>query len=109
MAIIKQTRDENGNLHSFNDEPAIIYDDGDMYWFKHGLKHRDNDLPAIIWSNGVKYWCKQGKIHRETNAAVIRPNHIKGYWLNGEEYTFDEWIKLTPISEEDKIALLLEK
>jgi hypothetical protein len=54
-------------------------------------------------------WYRYGERHRETDAAVIDLDGYKEYWLNGEEYTFEEWIKLTPIPEEDKIALLLEK
>jgi hypothetical protein len=85
MPIIKETTDENGKLHSFNDEPAVIWDNGSMYWINHG------------------------EFHRETDAAIIYSDDRKEYWLNGKEYTFEQWIKLTPISEEDKIALLLER
>jgi hypothetical protein len=109
MPIIKQTRDENGELHSFNDEPAIINSGGSKQWYKHGKIHRDNDLPAIIWSNGSKAWFQHGLRHRETDAAYIDNNGYKEYGLNGKQYTFEEWFKLTSISEEDKIALLLEK
>jgi hypothetical protein len=109
MSITKETRDENGKLHSFNDEPAIVYYNGGMYWYQHGKRHRDNDLPAIICSNGTMYWYRHGNVHREKNAALIYHNGHKEYWLNGKEYTFDEWIKLTPIPEEDKLQLILEK
>ena len=109
MNATKETKDENKKLHSFNDEPAIVYDSGSMYWFKHGKLHRDNDLPAIIHYHGTKRWYQHDKRHRETDAAVICPDGHKEYWLNRRQYTFDEWIKLTPIPEEDKIALVLEK
>jgi hypothetical protein len=137
MPITKETRDEKGYLHSFNDEPAVIWDNGSMYWYqhgnvhrdndlpavifdhgskvwyrhgkKHGLRHRDNDEPAVIWSDGDMYWFKHGKLHRETDAALISLNGNKEYWLNGINYNFEQWLKLTPLPEEDKIALLLEK
>jgi hypothetical protein len=48
--------------------PAIIYDDGEKFWFKNGLQHRDDKdpytgliLPAVIRSNGKKEWYKDGK------------------------------------------------
>ena len=34
-------------LHSFDDEPALIYKDGTKYWCKDSLVHRDNHKPAI--------------------------------------------------------------
>ena len=85
MIAIKETRDEKGYHHSFNDEPAIVYYNGDKEWYRHGT------------------------IHRETDAAIIYPSGYKEYWLDGHYYTFEDWLKLTPISEEDKLVLLLEK
>jgi hypothetical protein len=85
MSITKETRDEDGKLHSFNDEPAVIFDHRSKAWYQHGKRHRERDA-AFINERGCKY-----------------------YFLNGEVYTFDKWIKLTPIPEEDKIALLLER
>ena len=38
--------------------PAVIYNDGDMTWFRHGKYHRD-DGPARIWpSTGLEEWYK---------------------------------------------------
>jgi hypothetical protein len=133
MPKVKETKDENGKHHSFNDEPSIEYkngvkywhrngklhrdndlpavtwDHGEEHWFQHGERHRDNDLPAIIYRCGTMCWYKHGNFHRETDAAYIDTDGYKEYWLNGKQYTFHEWIKLTPISEEDKLVLLLEK
>ena len=33
--------------HSKKDKPAIILNNGDRYWYKHGILHR-NKKPAII-------------------------------------------------------------
>jgi hypothetical protein len=43
MPITKETRDESGEPHSFNDEPAAIFEHGSKVWYQHGKKHRDND------------------------------------------------------------------
>jgi len=51
----------NGELHSFNDLPAVTYPDGDKFWFSHGKRHRDNDLPAIEYPNGEKRWYHNGE------------------------------------------------
>ena len=50
--------------HSFDDEPALIFNIGTKYWYKDGLLHRDNNLPAIIhtdddykyYKNDKRYW-----------------------------------------------------
>ena len=68
-----------------------------------------NDEPAIIYKNGTLVWYKKGKIHREKGPAVIYANGDTEYFLSGVRFQFDDWIKLTPISEEDKLALLLER
>ena len=63
--------DDDFILHSFDDEPAIIWSDGTKYWFKDGLKHRDNNLPAIIYSDGDCGYYK---------------NENRYWFINGEEY-----------------------
>ena len=43
-------------LHSFDDEPAIIYANGTRVWCDNNEYHRDNDKPAIIYANGTQEW-----------------------------------------------------
>ena len=104
----KVTRNENYQLHSFNDEPALISDNGTRYWYKDGKCHRDNDLPATIDPDGTHEWFKDGKRHRETDAAIIKPDGYKSYFLNGVMYPFHKWLQLTSLSEEDKVQLVLQ-
>ena len=52
----KRIYNEAGNLHSFNDEPAIDTC-GIKKWYKNGVLHRDNDKPAVI-SNDYAGWKK---------------------------------------------------
>jgi len=35
------------------------------YWFKNGLRHRDNDLPAMVYNNGNMFWWENGKLIRK--------------------------------------------
>jgi len=52
----KRLYDQNGELHSYNDLPAVVLTKG-KGWYKHGKRHRNNDLPAIIRPNGsTEYW-----------------------------------------------------
>jgi len=104
---------KTGNLirHSFNDEPAIIYDNGTKYWYKDGLIHRDNNLPACIWSdgsysfykNGKKYWIINDTEYysyvkvkekfknnilklKNVNINILKENNIDAIWLTCYEY-----------------------
>jgi len=58
--------------HSFDDEPAIICNDGTKYWYKDGLLHRDNHKPAVICYDGNKYWYKDGLLHRDNHKPAIK-------------------------------------
>ena len=82
--------------HNINDEPATIYNNGNKFWYKHGLVHRDNDKPAYEYRDGSKFWYKKGKCHRENGPAIIDGNGEKQYYLNGIYYpnikTDEEWI-----------------
>jgi hypothetical protein len=41
--------------------PAVIYNDGDMWWYSHGVIHRD-DGPAQEWpSENQFHWYKHGE------------------------------------------------
>ncbi len=73
-----------GQLNSYNDEPAVIYQDGTKVWYKNNKTHRDNDKPAIERPDGTLIWYKNGIIHRDLpNPAIINHNSILEYWTNG--------------------------
>ena len=72
--------DDDGEFitHLFDDEPALIYNDGTKFWYKDGKLHRDNNLPAVIRSNGDVEFYKNGK----------------QYWfINNKEYYYMNTIK----------------
>jgi hypothetical protein len=82
--INRETRNSKGQLHSLNDEPAIIFQSGTKCWCKDGEYHRDNDEPAIIDPNGTKYWYKDGKCHRDNDEpAFIGSDGTKYWYING--------------------------
>jgi|TARA_B110000908_G_scaffold137173_1_gene162699 hypothetical protein len=61
-----------------------------------------------LHNDGDVYWYNEiGEIHREDGPAAICPLGIN-WCLSGEEYKFDEWLKLTPISDEEKMLLRLQ-
>lgn len=76
-------KNESGDIHNVNDEPAVIYSNGTKMWCKNGELHRDNDLPAIIESDGTKMWYKNGKLHRDNEPAIILHDGTIGWFKEG--------------------------
>lgn len=92
----------------------IVDTDGSIYYGKDLLSinsflfHRE-DGPAIEYADGrIEYWV-EGKLHREDGPAIVYPGVDNGYcwFLNGELMTYEEFIKVTPISEEAKLIIYL--
>jgi len=63
---------------------CIKHSNGNVNWRVNDLFHRE-DGPAMTWSDGSICWC-----------------------LNDKSYTFEGWLKLTPISDEEKVFLKLK-
>jgi hypothetical protein len=103
----------NGDLHC-ESGPAIIYTNGDKYWFQNNMLHR-LDGPAIEISNGTKIWGVRGQryteeefnkivsphvdsdgvqtwsnnkmqLHRENGPAIIYPNSDMEWWVDGRRH-----------------------
>jgi len=88
-----ESLNDEGELHSFDDKPSVIYNDGNKVWHKNGKHHRVGG-PAIERINGDKFWYKEGKIHRLDGPARIfvarvlrgrKFNSFKEWWYDGEE------------------------
>lgn len=52
----------NDEIHRIHG-PAVIWNDGSMYWFRDGLLHRE-DGPAYISADGRKEWWLNDKFIR---------------------------------------------
>jgi hypothetical protein len=76
-----------GKLHR-EDGPAVIYSDGDQFWYQNGKVHRE-DGPAVIYPNGVQYWYQNGLRHREDGPAVIYSNGDQLWYQNGKLHRED--------------------
>jgi hypothetical protein len=82
----------SSRMQHINDYEAVeqsdgswLHNDGDVYWYNElGETHRD-DGPAIIYDDGEVEW-----------------------YLNDEEYTLEDWLKLSTIPDEDKMILRLQ-
>lgn len=61
----KETRNEDGELHSFNGEPAVEYTNGTKHWYKNGTLYRENG-PAVEYASGHKeYWTDGENVSEE--------------------------------------------
>ena len=59
-------------------------------------------------THGNKAWYKDGKLHRVDGHAQEWEDGEKRWYLNGKIYSFDDWLKATPVSDEDKLFLKLK-
>jgi hypothetical protein len=78
--------DGNFLYHRDDDEPAVVYKDGDMFWMQHGQFHRDNG-PAVIFHSGTKKWYVKGRYHRDDGPAIQYENGNEEYFYNGKRIT----------------------
>jgi len=75
-----ETRNDKGELHSFNDKPAIEYSSGSKRWYKDGKRHR-LDGPAVEYNNGSKEWYYEGKnIKCESIKEFLKIINLKVFW-----------------------------
>ena len=84
-----------------------------------GVSDRDfiiKNYGAVLQSDGsyldseghISWFNDDGDSHREDGPSYILPNGDVEWAFNDTQYTFDEWIKLTPISDEKKMLLRLQ-
>jgi len=77
----------NGKIHR-EDGPAVEYNSGTKEWWINGKIHRE-DGPAVIKANGTKLWYKNDKLHREDGPAVEYFDGTKGWYINGKQHRED--------------------
>lgn len=63
----------NDSFHR-DDGPAIIYANGDQYWYQYGLLHREGG-PAVEYPDGNKEWYFDNELHRDDGPAIEYPSH----------------------------------
>ena len=96
----------NGVKHRDGDLPAVEHTDGTKVWLKYGKRHRDGDNPAVIYEEGTKVWCKNDIAHREDGPALEYTNGDKYYYLEGIQYTQENYYKT--LKEIDNLPIELK-
>lgn len=86
---------QNNQLHRL-DGPAIEYTNGIKAWFQNDKLHR-TDGPAVEYPNGNKEYRINDKLHRTDGPAIEYANGYKAWYLNGINYTEQEYNKINQI------------
>jgi hypothetical protein len=76
-------------------------------WYVDGRRHR-TDGPAVIYDNGDEFWYARNQFHRTDGPAVIRHYGEHEWWINGDYFSFNEWLKESPLCDEQKAMLKLK-
>lgn len=79
-----------GVLHTEDNIPTIIKQNGDKYYYKLGILHRENG-PAIIKHNGDKHYYQLGFLHNDDGPAIQLSNGVNKWYKYGVELTEDEF------------------
>lgn len=93
----------DGEYDSYLDEPTIVWFSGNKYWYKNGKLDRKIG-PAII-TESSECWYTENKLNRLDGPAIIYTNGSKQYYIEGVNYTKEEYNKIIEnytINETDK-------
>jgi len=63
---------------------------GTKRWYSWKTLHRE-DGPAIEYADGTKMWSRYGLLHRDDGPAIVHSGDKKAWWLNGKQYTQEEF------------------
>ena len=78
-------RNANRKLHR-EDGPAVIYANGDQFYYQNGKLHRE-DGPAVIFANGDQYYCQNGEqLSEQEFKAQKAPCNGKTVEIEGVKY-----------------------
>ena len=85
----------NGILHRDDGGPAVVWADGDKFWYSNGELTREG-APAIIRADGTQKWYKNGELHREYGPAIVRDDGSEEYWRNGRRIINNDRVLSSP-------------
>jgi hypothetical protein len=70
FSIAETWHDSDGDFHRLAG-PAVIFQDGELRWYRHGRLHRD-DGPARVWpAEGIEDWYKDGDLYEPTAHEIM--------------------------------------
>lgn len=63
--------------------PAVITARGGSCWYRDGSLHSWNDLPSYIQEDGSRFWHSGGVLHRSIGPAIIWGSGEEEWWMDG--------------------------
>jgi hypothetical protein len=98
----------------FSDGSYLVCGDG-LSWYMQRYEEQsridgDNtntDYPSSLLIDRTAYWRKNGLLHRTNGPAFISRDGTMWWYLDNTKYPFEEFIKITPITNEEKVELAL--
>jgi hypothetical protein len=76
---------------------------------RHGcIMQPDGSRSSISRWGTIRWYNKLGYYHKETGPALIYSDGELDWFLNGTKYSFSDWIKRTPTTDEQKLLLRLQ-
>lgn len=64
---------------------------GSLSYYRYGARHRDHNKPAVIWSDGDIFWYQYNSLHRDDGYAMRRGPYGVEYYLRGTCHTREEY------------------
>lgn len=86
------TFDDNNEIHSIDNEPAIVSKLGSKMWFDHGKLHRLNG-PSCVFANGNKEFWIAGQQVTEIVTKYAEEWSVDIDTMDESDYNF-MWLKL---------------
>jgi hypothetical protein len=72
---------------------------GNIFYYKDDQLHSYNDEPALISAEGDMYWCENDKLHRLTGPAKISHIGLKTYFIDGSPISYNTWRELKEVKK----------
>lgn len=80
------------------------FESGDVEFYRNGVLH-NADGPAVDKANGARYWYKNGVLHRIGGPAVYNPSGRNQYFIDGKQYTEEEYLNEHQFKKELTITI----
>lgn len=78
---------KDGVLHSYNDEPAVLYNDDEKLWYDNGVLSR--------LTGPANSWCDDNG------------NQFVDFFVNGEAKPIGEFLRMCDMTDEEKLELVM--
>ncbi len=78
----------------------VKHDSGDVITYLNDQVHSyDPNEPAVTTALGTLIFFKHGKLHRDCGPAYFGPHGLVEYWLDGKQYSYEDWDLITNHSD----------